>query len=372
MQENAILDAIERYLRGEMLPEEKAFFEHLRKTQPDIDQQVVEHTLFLNRLTQYGEITQLRSQLKEIHTDLSENGAIDKPRIAKVAMLWKKYKRVVGVAASIAGITAVGISGLISYLSPKVSNEELRLLSRRLTHTEQTLNNVTHQLSENPGEGTGAQTAANFKSGGTGFLIDGKGYLVTNAHVVKNATRIEVQNSEGDQFTARIIHLDPVTDLAFLKIDDTAFKTYGALPYGISKTGTKLGEDLFTLGYPRDEIVYGRGYMSARTGFRGDTLAYQITVAANPGNSGTPVLNKDGEVVGILSSSQQDEQGAVFAIRSKNIFRAIDAMRSDSTVLKNDSLFNHVKVPLSSSIKGMDRVEQVEKIQNCIFIVKSN
>ena len=366
MQENAILDAIERYLRGEMLPEEKVFFEHLRKTQPDIDQQVVEHTLFLNHLAQYGEISQFKSQLKEIHRELSDTGAIEKARSAKVTVLWRKYKRVVGVAASIAGITALGISGLISYFSPKVTNE-MRMLSRTVLNTESKVNNLANQFYQRS-----TQTPpADFKSGGTGFLIDGKGYLATNAHIVKNATRVDVQNSQGE-YTARIIYLDRDADLAILKIEDTAFKSYGTLPYGISRTGTKLGDDLFTLGYPGDKIVYGRGYMSARTGYKGDTLDYQITVAANPGNSGTPVLSKDGDVVGIVRSSQQDAQGMVFAIRSRNIFRAIDSMRVDSNILKIDSNFNRLHISQLSTIKGLERDQQIEKIENCIFIVKSN
>lgn len=367
MQENAILDAIERYLRGEMLPEEKLFFEHLRKTQPDIDQQVVEHTLFLNHLAQYGEISQFKTQLKEVHKELSADGSIEKPRQAKVVVLWKKYKRVIGVAASIAGITALGISGLISYFSPKVTNE-MKMLSRTVLNTESKVNKLATQIYQNS---TPQSSPADFKSGGTGFLIDGKGYLVTNAHIVKNATRVDVQNSQGE-YTARIIYLDRDADLAFLKIEDTAFKSYGTLPYGISRTGTKLGDDLFTLGYPGDKIVYGRGYMSARTGYKGDTLDYQITVAANPGNSGTPVLSKDGDVVGIVRSSQQDAQGMVFAIRSRNIFRAIDSMRLDSNVLKIDSNFNRLHISQFSSIKGLDRGQQIEKIEDCIFIVKSN
>jgi S1-C subfamily serine protease len=112
--------------------------------------------------------------------------------------------------------------------------------------------------------------------------------------------------------------------------------------------------------------------MSARTGYKGDTLDYQITVAANPGNSGTPVLSKDGDVVGIIRSSQQDAQGMVFAIRSRNIFRAIDSMRVDSNILKIDSNFNRLHISQLSTIKGLERDQQIEKIENCIFIVKSN
>jgi S1-C subfamily serine protease len=135
----------------------------------------------------------------------------------------------------------------------------------------------------------------------------------------------------------------------------------------------RLGEHLFTEGYPRDEIVYSEGYVSARTGFRGDTLEYQMTIAANPGNSGTPVFNKDGEVVGIVRGSEQDAQMVVFAVRSKNIFRAIDDMKDDSTLLKSDSDFVHLHIPTLSSIKGLDRVDQqIPKIEDCIFIVKSN
>jgi serine protease Do len=369
MQEIAMLDAIERYIRGEMLPEERVFFEEVRKANPGVDQMVVEHTIFLGQLNEYGEQKDFTGRLNEIHKALSDAGEIREPAPAKVVTLWKKYKRVIGVAASIAGIVALGISGLISYVSPKVSKEEVKLLSMDLKTTIKQLNHVTHVLDRGAG---GQQVPANFKSGGTGFLIDGKGYLVTNAHVVKNSTRIAVQNRDGDEFRARVIYIDPVTDLAFLKIEDTAFKSYSSLPYSISRAGTKLGEELFTLGYPREEIVYGKGYMSARTGFEGDTLTYQITIAANPGNSGTPVLNKDGEVVGIVSSSQQDAQGFVFAVRSKNIFRSLDAMRSDSTTLKSDSSLSRVRLPLSTALRGMERTQQLEKIQDCIFIVKSN
>src|ERR1700754_2544408 len=172
MQDTALLDAVERYIRGEMLPEEKVFFEHIRKTNPDVDQLVVEHTHFLNQFTQYGEVAGLKAQLKDVHQQLLQDGQIAEPSPAKVVMLWNKYKRVIGVAASIAGITALGISGLISLLSPKVSKEHVELLDRRLQTTDARLNNLTNKINS-------AEAAADFKSGGTGFLIDGKGYLVT-------------------------------------------------------------------------------------------------------------------------------------------------------------------------------------------------
>src|SRR5690242_9586220 len=101
MKDTALLDAVERYIRGEMLPEEKVFFEHIRATNPEVDQMVVEHSLFLDQFTQYGEIDKLKSQLKAVHEQLTREGEIEKSRPVKVVTLWNKYKRVIGVAASI-------------------------------------------------------------------------------------------------------------------------------------------------------------------------------------------------------------------------------------------------------------------------------
>ena len=151
-------------------------------------------------------------------------------------------------------------------------------------------------------------------------MIDPKGYIVTNAHVIGNSTVVIVQNSKGHDFNARIVYISPNADLAFLKIVDSDYKAAPSLPYAISKGNIELGEAIFTLGYPRDEIVYGEGYLSAKTGYRGDTLACQIAIAANPGNSGGPVIDKNGEVIGVLSNRQSQAQGEVFALRSKSIY----------------------------------------------------
>ena len=169
-----------------------------------------------------------------------------------------------------------------------------------------------------------------------GFMIDPKGYIVTNAHVIGNSTVVIVQNNKGQEFTTRIVYISQPADLAFLKIVDSDFKATANLPYAINKGNIDLGEAIFTLGYPRDEIVYGEGYLSAKTGYRGDSLTCQIAVAANPGNSGGPVLDKNGEVIGVLSNRQEHVQGAVFAIRSKNIYIALDEIKKDSTLVSTN------------------------------------
>lgn len=368
MDDIMILDAVERYIRGEMNPDERLQFENLRKTNPEIDQLVVEHTLFLQQMNRFGEWKKFRSSLHDIHIDLAEQGKIKSARLkgkAKVIYLWKRYKRVSAIAASIAGITTLSIIAVVWSLTPSNPNKEIQNLGRELkvlkTRTDrqdQEIKNVQNKVAET--------SEIPYKTGGTGFLIDGKGYLVTNAHVVQNGRNIAVQNNKGDAYKAVIAYIDPKRDIAILKIDDSTYKPMSSIPYTFNKGSVDLAEPLFTLGYPRNEIVYGEGYLSAKTGYHGDTLTCQIEVAANPGNSGGPVLNKHGEIIGVLSTRQRTAEGVVFATRTKYIFMALDDMKlSDSTHAK-------IKLPANSSIKGLERTQQVEKVSEYVFMVKVN
>jgi serine protease Do len=370
MEERLLLESIERYIRGEMLPEERKFFEDLRKSNPGIDQLVVEHTVFLHLMEKYGDRKNVKSSLQEVHNQLFEAGQIRQTQQTKVVRLWKKYRKVVAVAASIAGITALTISSITSYYSPRTPNSQLQDLRRTVSMLVTQTNSINAKLKNAPP--VKVPVEADFKFGGTGFMIDPKGYIITNAHVIGNSTVVIVQNNKGQEFRTKIIYISPTADLAFLKIVDSDYKVPAALPYSIAKGNIDLGEAIFTLGYPRDEIVYGEGYLSAKTGFRGDTLACQIAVAANPGNSGGPVLDKNGVVIGVLSNRQLQTQGAVFAIRTKNIYLALDEIKKDSTLVNtSDSSLAMIHLPQNSMVKKLDRVQQIKKIQEFVYLVKS-
>ena len=363
-----ILDSVERYIRGEMNPDERLYFENLRKTNAEIDQLVVEHTLFLQQINQFGERKKIKSVLHDVHTDLAEQGKIRSDKLkgkAKVVYLWKKYRRVTAIAASIACITAITISGLVWSISPKPDNERIQDLGREIKEVKREQDRQKSDVSNLKKEISATPKPITFKSGGTGFLINGAGFMITNAHFIRNSKNIRVFNTKGEQFNAFVVRLDPVRDVAIIKIEDSQFKSYSSLPYGISKTTSDIAEPIFTLGFPRDEIVYGEGYMSARTGFKGDTLSCQISVPANPGNSGGPIFNHDGEVIGILSAKETDAEGAVFAIRSKYIYKAIEE-------LKKNKLYENLRISSKSSLTGLDKVVQVKKIQDYVFMVKGD
>lgn len=362
MEDIQLLDAVERYIRGEMGGDELAYFEQLRKSNSDVDQLVVEHTIFLQQLNEYGDRKHLRSALQETHNHLLEAGEIREvaPK-AKVVEMVRRYRKVWAVAASIAGFIAITTSGLIAYFGPH-NDSHLQQLSREMLAQKQQINNLRSETQKM--KGSIVPPGVSLAMGGTGFLIDGKGYLITNAHVVRGARHIVVQNNKGQEFNVDNVYTDMLRDVAVLKIKDDSFKVVETLPYGFRKAGADLGEQIFTLGFPRDEIVYGEGYMSAKTGFNGDTMSCQIAIAANPGNSGGPVFNKNGEVVGILSTRQLQAQGFVFAVTTRNIFKALEELKKDTT-------YQNLKISGGSSVKGMERTQQIKKIEDCVFLVKT-
>src|SRR5450432_4504340 len=179
MEDFQLPDAVERYLQGQMNPEERLQFEQLRKSNPEIDQYVVEHSLFFTRLNEFGERKQFRSALQEIHNNLLDAGTI-KPVApkAKVVDLFKKYRRVWAVAASIAGIIAITVSGLVAYFTPN-AKPQLEQLSREVSIIKIQQNALSNEFKKDNKIETRVPVNETYKVGGTGFLIDAKGYLVT-------------------------------------------------------------------------------------------------------------------------------------------------------------------------------------------------
>ena len=368
-----LLEAVERYILGQMSPDERVYFEQLRKSNPEVDQAVVEHTFFIQQMNRFDEVRNLKNTLNDTHIHLAEKGEISSPGLkgrAKVVYLYNRYKRVAMIAASIAGIVTLTMSALVWSISPvkPANKEEVVQLKRAFDNNDRKVNQMQRRIDDlNQKLNTVADQAATppiqYKSGGTGFLIDNKGYLVTNAHVINGARHVAVQANNGDDLSAVVIYNDLERDIAILKITDKSFRSPSTVPYSIRRSGADLAEQIYTLGYPRNDIVYGGGYIAARTGYNGDTLACQLAIPANRGNSGSPVLNKNGEVIGVISNKQNTVEGAVFAINSKYIYEALSE-------LQKDSLYKNIRIPLTSTLKNKERTQQVKVISDYVYMVK--
>ena len=153
---------------------------------------------------------------------------------------------------------------------------------------------------------------------GTGIVVDERGYIVTNYHVVQDVDSLRVTLYDGSAFTARVVSIERRTDLAIIHIPTT--RPLPVMPLGTS-SDLLLGEDVLAIGNAFGyEHSVTRGIISAigRDVDVNETQAYrnliQIDAAINPGNSGGPLLNRDGEVIGINVAIRAGAQRIGFAI----------------------------------------------------------
>jgi serine protease Do len=167
-----------------------------------------------------------------------------------------------------------------------------------------------------PGQGgPGAETPV--RGHGSGFIVSADGLVLTNAHVVRGAKEVTVKLTDRREFRAKVLGADAKTDIAVLKIEA---KDLPSLPIG-SSTNLKVGQSVIAIGSPfgfDNTVTAGVVSAKSRSLPDGSFVPFiQTDVAVNPGNSGGPLLNARGEVVGINSqiySRSGGYQGLSFAI----------------------------------------------------------
>ena len=180
---------------------------------------------------------------------------------------------------------------------------------------------------------------------GTGFALN-DGYIVTNYHVIDGAKSISIQGVNGNfdtHYAVTIVGCDKNNDLALLKISDSNFTGFGPIPYAISNTTSEVGEDVFVLGYPLtstmgDEIKLTTGIISSRTGFQGDVALYQISAPIQPGNSGGPLFDKKGNVIGIVSAKHSGAENVGYAIKTMYLRNLVESCANASIIPTNNTI----------------------------------
>ncbi|MDY0331800.1 MAG: trypsin-like peptidase domain-containing protein [Thiomonas sp.] len=183
----------------------------------------------------------------------------------------------------------------------------------------------------------------NIASSGTGWVIP-SGYIATNLHVVDGHENITVINSNGEKFHAIIVSKDVVNDLALLKVEN-GLGVLAALP--LANRPCVSGEEVFTIGYPHPEIMgteakITSGIVNSSRGLQDDPRMLQISVPVQAGNSGGPLVNSKGEVVGVVTSklgamrvfSETGDmpQNVNYAIKAKYLSPLLDGLKKRPTV----------------------------------------
>lgn len=171
---------------------------------------------------------------------------------------------------------------------------------------------------------------------GSGFIYDSEGRIVTNNHVVEGASTIQVRFLNGNVYDAEVIGNDPYTDLAVLDIDTG--RSLPALPLGNSTT-LQIGESVLAIGNPfglsgsmTSGIVSQKGRTLPAANQFSIPNVIQTDAAINPGNSGGPLLNVEGEVIGVntaIDTTSQSFQGVGFAVPVNAVRRVVPELITD-------------------------------------------
>lgn len=194
---------------------------------------------------------------------------------------------------------------------------------------------------------------------GSGIILSKNGYIVTNYHVIENSNSIEVEfkyKNENKSFKAEVITSDAVNDLAIIKINDEGFTSLSQIPYTLKSRSSDVGTSVFALGYPMALTIMGKevkftdGKISSKTGFQGDITTYQTTVPIQPGNSGGPLFDTNGNLIGINSSGidKSIAENVAYSIKASYIVNLIDVLPESITIPSSNVL---VGKPLTEIIK---------------------
>ena len=209
-----------------------------------------------------------------------------------------------------------------------------------------------------------------WKGNGSGFFVNEKGYIATNYHVVDGAKAIEVtfiRNGEAENYPASVVMSDKQNDLAIIKIDSPSFQPMPTIPYNFSTRIKDTGSEVFTLGYPiadvmGEEVKFTDGKISSKTGIQGDVTVYQISVPIQPGNSGGPLFDNQGNLVGITSSGLNRDY-----FKSENVNYAIKSSYLKSLI---DSLPYQIELQTQSDISSKPLTEKIKLFQSYMTYIK--
>jgi S1-C subfamily serine protease len=206
---------------------------------------------------------------------------------------------------------------------------------------------------------------------GSGFFLTTNGIIATNAHVVEGSSKIEITvSNEVGVFTynTKVLLVDSKNDVALLQIDDDKFKGFSKIPYGVTEN-SDVGSKVFTIGYPLNDVMGTNfkvtdGIISAISGISDDVRYYQISVPIQPGNSGGPLFNKEGNIIGITSATLNEK---AVGTRVENVNYAI---KSSYLLNLYNMLPNSTKLSSTSVVESKELQEQVKILKNYVCLIK--
>ena len=202
------------------------------------------------------------------------------------------------------------------------------------------------------------------KWSGTGIFLSKDGYIITNQHVIDGARTIKVTSVNGNHsksYKAKVEVNDKQNDLAIIKITDY-FPTLSNIPYTFKFSVSSIGESCWVLGYPLtqtmgEDIKLTNGIISSKSGFDGNIAQYQISAPVQPGNSGGPVFDKNGNLIGIVQAKHGGAENASYAIKLSYVKNLVDMLP------------NAINYPQINQLAGKSLPQQVELASKYVCLI---
>lgn len=201
---------------------------------------------------------------------------------------------------------------------------------------------------------------------GTGWALK-DGYVVTNHHVVENANSIVLKFQRGGrlfEYDAEVVAVDADHDLALIHITAASFPGFGDIPYAVKTDLADVGESVFVLGYPLtdtmgDEIKLTTGIISSHSGYQGDQSLYQISAPVQPGNSGGPLFDDNGNVVGIVCAMHVQAENANYAVKASYLADLVRRQLGNTNIIPN-----------SNQLKSLNLPDKVKKVKELVCYIE--
>ena len=354
MKEQDLFSQLDAFVKGKMSATERAAFEQRMEADPLFRKQVDDHVRLIDAMKLYGQRQEVLKSLRSIPLEAPES---EQAAPVQVTRSLRKLWPMTAVAASVAFLSILGTL----YMTQSLKTEQTAKFKELSLKVENIKNSQKAIIADIKQE---KQALLPPRYAGTGFLVSTDGYVVTSYHLVKNSDSVYIENEAFGRLKTAVVFSDAANDVSVLRIDSTHhFKSAKPIPYLINASEANLGEDVFTLGFPRADIVFGEGSISASTGYQQNPNSYQVSVPVNPGNSGGPLFNAKGDLVGIISGLQTETSGAAFAIKSSVL---LDVIKN----LQTDSLQAPLMLPRQNSLRYLSKVDQVKKWKDYVVSVR--
>lgn len=345
-ESNNILKLAEAWVDGLLSDQDKQIIEQRKLADAVWAAEFKDCVNMLRSLKGSGHHRQFRKNLQAVHARVAQEETT--PQVSKTISLWRNHWRTGAIAAGIAMITS-----LTTFWATQYNNKQIASQYKLLRRDLETYKRSQHQIITDI-KTQSVQPALEARYTGTGFALTNNGYLVTSYHVVAGADSVYIQHRDGNYYKAQTVAFNEATDVVILKVEDGNFKfSKSEIPYSIAKGKKKLGSRVFSLGFPQDEIVYNEGYISAKNGYSGDSSQYRLDIQAGPGQSGAPVADASGNIVGIITGKEGEGEGTTYAVASGAIIDLLSSLPKE----------NSIKIPSSSKLGGLNRENQIERME---------